>query len=133
MKENQRIRNEINHEPWKTLPHHEKPSPDLQNPFPQPGFSPKTRKSLPTTRFPQSWARKTPKRPPRTSSKPFIKQSFLRIPQKIRDSYGKSGIPTEYQGFLQKIKDSNRKSGISGEHRDTQWKYQDSGPGPKGL
>ena len=92
-----------NHE--KTLPNHEKPSPDLRNPSPKPGFSPKTRKSLPKTRFPQSWARKTTKKPPRTSSKPFIKQSLLRIPEK-------SGIPRKIrdvwrnQGSQEYIRDS---------------------------
>ena len=113
-----------NHE--KTLPNHEKPSPDLQNPSPKPGFSPQTRESLPKTRFPQSWARKTTKKPPRTSSKPFIKQSLLRIPEKIRDSLEKSGVPQEDQGFHEKIRDS---MGRSGESR----KNQDSGWGPKGL
>ena len=70
---------------------------------------------------------------------PDLDVESLRIPEKIRDSKKKSGIPRKsgipgkYPGLREKITDSKNKSGVSGEHQETPWKYQDSGPGPKSL
>ena len=120
MKQRQRIRRAINNEPWKNTPNPWETVPGPSKSIPKAWILSENEKIPPQNAFSAVLGSENHKKAAADQLKTLYKTKPFAPHRKN-------------QGFQEKIRDPKKKSGIPGKYQETQWKYQDSGPGPKGL